>query len=285
MSTQIYLSNEALKVTISTSGAEFKSIIKDGKELLWSGDPSVWPGQAPVLFPICGGLKNDKFIFKDKEYTQPRHGFARRSEFEVENVCDNKATFLLTSNEETLKNYPFNFEFRVTYKLDGSKISVEYDVRNTSDEVMYFSVGSHEAYSCPNGVEEYSVIFEKPEAINTDALYSHEGLMYKAQSPDEGISELKLKNEYFENDALVFTELNSRKVTLKNNSTGYSIEVAFPGKDYFLIWTKPGASYICLEPWCGIADTPDTDYDFTKKKGINPLNPGSQFVVEHTITF
>ncbi len=266
-------------------GAEFKSILKDGKELLWEGDPSVWSGQAPVLFPICGGLKDDRFIFKGKEYTLSRHGFARRSEFEIETISDEEVTFLLTSNEETLKNYPFNFEFRITYKLEHTRICIKYEVLNTSDEVMYFSVGSHEAYSCPNGIEEFSVIFEHPENLDYNILSDKGQLMEKTNTLGESIKELPLKNKYFENDALVFTSLKSRKVTLKNNTAGYSIDVEFPGKDYFLLWTNPGAKYICLEPWCGIADFENSDYDITKKKGINALEPNEVFTREHIITF
>lgn len=285
MSKQICLSNEFLKVTISTTGAELKSIIKDGNELLWQGDPAVWSGQAPVLFPICGGLKDDKFIFNGKEYTLPRHGFARRSEFVVESNNNDEATFLLTSDEKTLENYPFTFELRITYRLEERALCVRYDVKNTSDKIMYFSIGSHEAYSCPAGIEEYSVIFEHPEDLDYNALSTKGQLLEDTKTLGKGIKELRLENKHFENDALVFTSLKSRKVELKNNVTGYSIQVAFPGKDYFLLWTNPGAKYICLEPWCGIADFVNTDYDITKKKGINTLEAGKCFIREHTITF
>ena len=282
---EICISNGVLNITVSTLGAEMTSAKKEGKELLWQGDPSIWSGHAPVLFPICGGLKDNKFIFKGTEYTLPRHGFARRKEFEVENLKEDEATFLLTSDEETLKNYPFTFEFRITYKLESETLRINYDIKNTSPEVMYFSVGSHEAYSCPNGIEEYSVIFEQPEDLNYNALSPEGQLMHETKSLGDNIKELPLKNKYFENDALVFTNLKSRKVTLKNNITGYTINVEFPGKDYFLLWTNPGAGYICLEPWCGIADYVDSDYDITKKKGINALAGNDNFIREHTITF
>ncbi|MBQ7976532.1 MAG: aldose 1-epimerase family protein [Clostridia bacterium] len=285
MSKTICISNNQLNVTISTLGAEMISIQKAGKELLWQGDPSVWTGHAPVLFPVCGGLKDSKFIFEGKEYTQPRHGFARTKEFQLEASDCDMATFLLTSDEETLKNYPFEFEFRITYKLSGTKLSVEYNIKNTTNKTMYFSVGSHEAYNCPEGIEEYSVIFEKPEDLRYNSLTPEGQLIYETKTLGDGVTELPLKYKYFEKDALVFTGIKSRKAVLKNNKTGYSIEVAFPGKDYFLLWTKPNGKYICLEPWCGITDFVDSNYDITKKKGINALEANQSFIREHTITF
>ncbi len=280
----ITISNEYLTAEISAKGAELQSIKTDGRERLWNGDPSVWSGRAPLLFPVCGALKDDKFVFGGKEYTLPRHGFARQSQFEIESAELQKAVFLLRSSEKTLAVYPFEFELRVIYTLDKTCINIEYEVKNLTNGEMYFSIGSHEAYSCPEGIENYSVIFDKAENLIANRL---DGALVGSRTVDLGQNtrELPLKCEYFEEDSLNFLNLNSRRVILKNRKTGEEIKVDFEGAEYFLIWQKPGASYICLEPWCGIADFCDSDYDITKKPGIVKLSPNQAFTKRHSITF
>ena len=284
MSKEIKISSESLKVTISTMGAEITSVKKGKKELIWQADPSVWKGHAPLLFPICGGLKDDKFIYDGKEYIMPKHGFARNSEFEVETVSEDSATFLLKSNDETKKCYPFDFELRVIYSLKENELTVTYDIKNTTDGSMYFSIGAHEAYSCPNGIGEWSVIFEKDEdliatPVDGPLLTYDENVILKNSRI------LPLKDEYFEIDALVFQNLKSRKLTLKNDKTDYEIKLDFDGFPYLLIWTKPNAKYICIEPWYGIPDFLGSDFDITKKKGIIRLGKGENTVRTHKIMF
>lgn len=284
MSELINISNNVLNVTISTFGAELKSIKKEGKEFLWGGNPKVWSGQAPLLFPICGGLKDDKYIYDGKEYTLPKHGFARHSEFILENKEAAKATFLLKSNAETKKCYPFDFETRVTYELDGEKINVEYAVTNTGDNKMYFSIGAHEGYDCPDGIENYTLIFDKEESFDSTVLNGNM-LEHKTIKLKENSKELPLKYKYFEIDAQVFLNLKSRKVTLKHNTDGKCIDVEFDGADYLLIWTKPNGKYICIEPWCGIPDFMDSDYDITNKVGIIGLDSKQTEIKRHSIKF
>ena len=284
MSKQVTISNNDISVIISTFGAEIKSVIKNGKELIWEGNPEYWSGQAPLLFPICGGLKDDKFVFEGKEYNLPKHGYARLSEFELESHDSETAVFFLRSDDESLTQYPFAYELRVIYTLDKSKLNVEYNVKNMTDKNMYFSIGAHEAYACPEGIEEYSIVFDKAEDLNASRLEGN-FLKYETVNVGKNISEFPLKTEYFATDALVFLDLKSKKVSLKNRKTGEAIEVDFNGFPYLLLWTVPGAGYICIEPWCGIPDFVDSDYDITKKKGIIKVLPESICSKTHSILF
>lgn len=283
MSKEVVISNENIRCVISTMGAEIQSVIKDGKEIIWDGDPEVWSGKSPILFPICGGLKDDKYIYEGKEYTLPKHGFGRRSEFEIEEMEQNKVTFLLCSSEETKKNYPFDFEFRITYTLSGTQIKVEYKVTNTGLKDMYFSVGSHEAYACPEGIEEYSIVFEKKETLNSSILNGNL-LEYNTICVGENTTELPLKYEFFAVDALVFLDVKSRDVTLMHKNEKV-VNVEFNGADYLLLWTKPTGKYICIEPWCGVPDFEDSDYDITRKRGIICTKSGETSIRTHTLTF
>lgn len=277
----ITISNKFLTATFSKTGAELKSLKSKEREYIWNGDPAFWTGSSPVLFPICSGLKDDEFIYEGKTYTMPKHGFARRTEFEVESVGENTATFLLSSKNVPKDNYPFEYEFRIIYTLDGKKLCVEYNIRNLTDGDMYFSVGAHEAYSCPEGIENYEIVFEKVE--NLDA-YQLEGplLSDNTKSFGQNTNVLPLNNSLFENDCLIFKNLNSHSVNLVNKTTHQKIKVDFDGFDYLLVWTVPDAPFICIEPWCGITDNINTTKDFTKKEGIEKIEKGGFFYRLHS---
>lgn len=282
----VVIKNEFLKVEISTLGAEIKSIqTPSQEELMWCADPDVWAGTAPVLFPICGRLKDNKYTYNGKTYELEGHGFTRKSIFEIKTADETKAVFSLKSNEETKKCYPFDFEFEVGYKLDKNSVTVEYKTINLSDsEPLYFSCGSHEAYACPEGIEEYSVVFEKPVTLNPHPPCGKLVEKYTT-SLAENISELHLKEEYFKIDALVFEHLGINKVTLVHNKSSKRITVEFPEHDYLLFWNKYKAPYICIEPWAGFPDTPESDGIFEKKKGINKVEPSQSKSFIHKITF
>ncbi len=281
----ITIKNDEITVEISTLGAELQSVKCGGEEYLWQGDPAVWSGRAPVLFPICGGLKDDKYTLNGKEYTLAKHGFGRKSEFFAETVEAGKAVFLLKATEETKKGYPFDFELRISYELEGKSIKVSYDVTNKSKEDMYFSIGAHEAYATPEGVEEYYLKFEKKERLTHNILNGPlltEEYIVLADDTDE----LPLKAEYFDIDAITLLNLKSRRVSLCKKDETKKITVDFDGFDYMFVWTKPGknSGYICLEPWCGIPDFEGSSYDITEKKGINKLESEKTFNRVHTIT-
>lgn len=283
MAEQLKISNGIITAVISTKGAELKSVVKNGCEIIWEGKSDVWAGQAPLLFPICGGLKDDKFVFEGKEYTLQKHGFARTTEFEIESATDTSATFLLKSNEETKTVFPFDYELRVTYTLVDNKIEVGYSVKNAGSGDMYFSIGSHEGYACPGGIEEYSLVFDEGESFTCNVLNGNL-LEYNTYSVGEG-RELPLKYDFFAIDALTFLNLKSRGVDLVHRATGKRLRVEFDGFDYLFVWTKPKAyaNYICIEPWCGIPDFVDSDFDFTKKRGIVRLEANGEKVFKHSI--
>ena len=287
MSKVVTIKNDNLSIDIENLGAQMKSIKgSNGTEYLWQGDENVWAGRAPVLFPICGGLKDDKYIFEGKEYILNKHGYARFKEFTLEKSDENSAVFLHKSDKETKKSYPFDYEFRIIYTLDGNKITVTYETKNVSDKTtMYFSVGAHEGYSCPEGIEEYEIVFDKPETLDSYVL---DGNLLEENTVRvmENSTVFPLKCEYFSVDALVFRNLNSRKVQLRNKNGDRKIDVEFNGSDYLLFWTKPNGigKYICIEPWCGIQDGVDSDYDFVNKEGIISLKPFDTHSVSHTIT-
>ena len=280
----IILNNNNLHVEIAKLGAEIRRVAFCSKDRFWNGDEKYWTGVSPVLFPICSGLPGDKFTFENKEYILEKHGFARKSVFTVESANDTSATFLLKDSPETFKKYPWHFELRITYTLNSNNIEVTYDVKNTSDNAMYYSIGSHEAYLCENTIEDYDVIFERQETL---FAYELEGTVLSGEKKLilKESNVLPLIDEYFKIDALVFKDVKSRFVTLKNRKTGEKVSVKFEGFDYLLLWHKYGAPYMCIEPWAGISSTKGDNLDITKKEGILKLESGKNNILKHTIYF
>lgn len=279
----ITLQNDILTVKIATYGAELKSIRKDGAEYIWQALPEVWAGSAPLLFPICGGLKNDTYTYGGKTYRLEKHGYARKTEFALESAADTEAVFLHTTNEQTRACYPFDYELRVIYRLEGSSLSVTYRVDNKTDGEMYFSIGAHEGYYTPEGIEDYDVIFEKEESLE-HTLLGGNLLMNQTVPMLKDARVFPLYEKYFTIDALNFCGIKSRSVTLRNRKNGKSVRVDFPFAPNLLLWHKPSSPYICIEPWAGLPDYEDADGELTHKRGILRLEKGETYLGEHTIT-
>lgn len=279
----ITLKNEFLCAKISEVGAELKSLVADGDERIWQGIPEVWKSSCPLLFPICGGLKNDRYSYKGKEYTLEKHGFARFERFEVRNLTETAVDFVLTPTPATREKYPFDYVLTVGYRLTGRSLEIRYTVENRTDGEMYFSIGSHEGYSTPEGIEDYDVIFPQAETLDSFVLYGN--LLSDQRLPMLKNSHvLPLYEKYFTVDALVFRDLKSRSAVLRNRKTGRAVQVDFPDCPYFLLWHKPNAPYICLEPWDGIGDRVGAGADLTEKEGIHRLAKGDVYRAAHTLT-
>jgi galactose mutarotase-like enzyme len=279
----ITIKNQYITAKINELGAELKSLVCNDTEYIWEAKPEVWPSACPLMFPICGGLKNDKYIYDGKEYTLEKHGYIRFKTFEVESKTDSSVVFLHKSDNETKQKFPFDYELRVFFTLEGKTLKIDYSVINKTDKTMYFNIGSHEGYATPEGIEDYDVIFPQNESLNAYVLYGN--LLSNQQLPiikDQNY--IPLYDKYFTVDALVFKDLKSKSATLRNRKTGKAIRVDFPDANYFLLWHKPGAPYICLEPWNGISDIVGSSYDITEKEGITSLESGKEFNYTHSVT-
>ena len=279
----IALNNEFLEVKIAEQGAELKSILFNGTQYIWHGDPEVWGFSCPLLFPICGGLKDDKYVYNGKQYSLQKHGFARKKTFVLEKKSDSEAVFLLKSDAETINSYPFKFELRVIFSLSEKSVKIDYLLKNLEDTPMYFNIGSHEGYFAPDGVDDFDIIFPLKETLSTTVL---DGNMLTDNTVPviENSSVLPLKEDYFKVDALVFTDIKSRSLILKNRKTEHSVKIDFPDDKYLLLWQKYGAPFICVEPWNGIPDTVGSGSDITQKFGITKLAGNGEFTHTHSIT-
>ncbi len=279
----IFIENELLRVTINLKGAELISLFhkKNLLEYMWNGDPAFWGKYSPVLFPIIGELKGNGYLFENSFYKMGRHGFAREMIFFEEQRDAERVVFLLNSSADTLKIFPFNFEFRIIYSIKNSKLNVSYTIHNNGKAAMYFSVGGHPAFALPllpgSAYDDYYLEFENEETINK-WLVSKQGLIEK-ESVSFLVAEKKipLTKELFYKDAIVLKNLKSESVSLKSSVSQHGFKFDFTGFPYLGIWAAKNADFVCIEPWCGIADSADSDQQLVKKEGINSLESSAVF--------
>jgi galactose mutarotase-like enzyme len=277
------LQNEVLKVEVASKGAELQSILNTvlGIEYLWNGDPAFWAKRSPVLFPIIGNLKNNTYFYQGRPYQLPRHGFARDMEFQLEKQSANEILMLLRSNELTRANYPFDFEFRIRYQIQGDELSTEYLVTNTGTAILFFSVGGHPAFRLPLETQtrfsDYFLRFEENENLQRWPI-SKDGLILTQPVPVlEDSNRLSLNKQLFYQDALVFKYPTSSDISLVSGKTSHGIQFQMGEFPFLGIWSARDADFICLEPWCGIADSVNSNQQLEEKEGIERLGPGKVF--------
>lgn len=281
------ISDGHLKAVISEHGAELQSVTRDGKEYLYDGS-SVWKERSPFLFPIVGRLRDEWYEYEGKRYEMGGHGFGRHKDFEYMGGEKNRAVFMLKDDEQTRACYPFSFEAYIIFVIENDILSVTYDVKNTNDGPMYFSIGAHDGYRCPmeegESFTDYKLVFEKKENINAEGMVKPNTLV-----GPEGWKFLNDENEkdldysFFETDAVVLLEQKSHSLTLVSKKSGRGVEVCFPGFPMLGIWTRPNAPYLCIEPWFGVCDRYDHNHKLTEKYGIQKLEKGKCFTCTHTI--
>lgn len=279
----VTLENSKIKAALHPMGAELQSFYRKdlGLEYIWNGDAAFWPRHSPLLFPIVGGLINDTFNFKGEDYALAKHGFVRDMEFELETQSPQSASFILKSSDETLKSYPFHFLLRVIYTLDENRITVKYEVENTSDETMYFSIGAHPAFNVPltEGTEyaDYFLEFEKEE---NSLRYTLDGNIINGTIPYlQNQRKLPLKEELFYEDAIIFKDLKSTSISIKSDKSTHGLTYNFTGLPYMGIWAAKDAPFVCIEPWCGIPDSEDHNQKIEEKEGIIELAKGRKWAV------
>jgi len=282
--------NTTLTVIIATKGAELQSIVNNntGLEYMWSGDPAFWAKKSPVLFPVVGGLKNNQYTHNGYTYQLGRHGFAREMEFAVTAQQGNAITFTLADNAETLKNYPFHFSFSVTYTLQQNTVQVTYTVQNKDTQAILFSVGGHPAFKVPvapgTTFTDYYLQFSHAETAGRYPLDAGGQVETYTTPVLTDASVLPLTKQLFYQDALVFKHLQSNSISIKSNATPHGLAVQFDGFPYMGIWNAKDADFVCIEPWCGIADSVNTTGRLREKEGINTLPPHQTFERTWSVT-
>ena len=288
MSALIEIAGDALSAAINPLGAELTHL-RDaaGRELMTDADPAFWTGHAPILFPIVGALNHDRYRLGEQTYHLPRHGFARRSLFDCVDQAADRARFRLTDSAATRAVYPFAFALEIEFAMAGATLSLAATIANPGKTELLASFGFHPAFAWPlpygHDRRDHRITFGSTEPGALREL-SADGLIMPGErpSPLEGRT-LHLTDDLFAEDALIWDPVASDHVRY-GASDGPQLIVRFPDTPRLGIWTKPGAHYVCIEPWHGIADPEGYTGEFRDKPGVFTVAPGGEKRIAMQVT-
>ena len=283
----IKIASERLSATINPFGAELSSLCDaQGRELMTDADPAYWTGRAPILFPIVGRLNDDALWIDGASYRMEKHGFARRSVFDAVDVTATGALFRMTDNVTTRQAYPFHFLLEIGFAIEGATLTMTAKIGNGGDAPMPASFGWHPAFAwpLPGGAprDDHRILFEAAEPGMLKGL-TPEGLIAEDRPTPVQENVLPLADALFENDALIWDPVQSRALSY-GGATGPRLDIAFPDTPRLGIWTKPGAGFVCIEPWHGIADPVGFTGDYRDKPGVCQIAPGATWQCEMRVT-
>lgn len=273
----IRLRSDAWSAEINPLGAEL-SVLRDcaGTDVLWNGDATAWSGRAPILFPVVGALRNESYAWKQKLYSLPRHGFARRRRFELIHAGEQEVLLRLCADDATRQQYPFDFELDVRFRLSDAALITEATVRNGGVEPVPASLGFHPAFRWPlHGAMRDAHILRfdcaEPEPVRR---LNASGLLAPVRHASPVIGrELSLDDSLFRDDVVIFDALRSEALTY--GAAGFPrLRIGFAGATHLGLWSKPGAGFVCIEPWLGVADPENFTGSLDTKPGTFLLPPG-----------
>ncbi len=271
MTTELKTGNSS--AVIASEGAELKSLIIGGREIMWCADPAFWGKTSPVLFPAIGNVKNNKTTIGGKEVSLSKHGFARDNTFSVIGKSGNSV--ILAYNYTPVEGkYPYSVQLALQYNLFDDRIEISYSVYNPGYDSIPFCIGAHPAIAC-NNLDNCTVVFEKREKASTPVM-DLETRLFRSKDRIQrlnGSSKLPLSYDMFDNDVVYFDNIKSRAVKLIEGRKTVA-KIAFEGFETLGLWTPAGkrAGFICIEPWCGSDDYDDDSGIFEEKKGIQILD-------------
>jgi len=282
------ITSNDVALEVSTLGAEMQNLRDgDGRSLQWDGDPAVWSGRAPLLFPIVGELAGGRYRWNGREYALARHGFARGSVFDVVTHDARSATLRLAASDATRAVYPFEFALDLAYAIDGATLSIAASIANHGAAPMPASIGFHPAFRWPlpygEPRDDHAIVFEHDEPEPMRRL-DRDGLLEAQTQPTPIVGRtLALRDSLFEHDALIFDRLTSRRLSY-GARRGPRLSIRFDDLPMLGVWTKPqAAGFICIEPWQGVADPTGFDGDLGQKPGIVMIDAGVSRVFTMTI--
>lgn len=288
----ITLKNDRLTVVISTLGAEVQSLIPaGGPELMWTADKAIWGRHAPLLFPIIGRLKDQQYTLDGQIIKIPQHGFARDTEFAVEEQTSTSVTFSITDSEQTKAVYPFAFRLAITYTLEGSSLKKIHTVTNLSDTVLPYEIGGHDGYRTTllpgETMADYAIEFPGQDTIHPFQMDENCFLTLPKLDYPLVDGALPMPPRVLGLDTVVLEKLPVNRVTLSNKKNPIRLTVEFADFDYLGIWTKPvdfDTNYVCIEPWTTLPECTFVGSDLKDKAGIRLLRPGESEALSYTVT-
>jgi galactose mutarotase-like enzyme len=270
------IANPYLTVDVSSLGAEMQALdTSDGRSWLWNGDAAFWGGRSPVLFPIVGKAPDDVLAIDGQTFAMGQHGFARRTEFALASATATACRYELASSPATMAVFPFDFLLAVEHTLVRRSLTVAAEVTNRDRRPMPFGLGFHPAFLWPlpgAAGQDHVITLDnqgEPGLVRLDS-----GLISPAKLPSPfKVGRLVLDHAMFEQDALIFPE-GAGKGLRYSVEGGPTMHFSFENLPNLALWQKPGAPFICIEPWHGMAAQKDGSKELAKRPYSLTLPPG-----------
>ncbi len=279
------LENEILRVTVTTWGAQVKSVVRksDGVEHMWQADPQVWGYHAPILFPFTGRVKDGRILAKGKEYAAgTQHGFARTMEHSLVSREENRLVLEITHTPETLAVWPWKFSLKSIFTLEGDTLHHSLQVENLDEEAMKFGIGYHPAFAIPfdgdHTARDYELRFssmESPLCLGTAPKGLVNGQCYYLGN---NITTIPIDDQLFTNDSHCMVNLVSQSIGLYEKNSRRGVVCSLEGFAYCLIWSKPGEpKFVCIEPWNSLPSPEAGGIDWEEKPAAARIAPGESW--------
>ncbi len=285
----ITISSEYITASFSATGAELKSLSDNETsiEYIWQGKTAIYPWSSMLMFPIVGKLKDNKYRLGNKYYRIEQNGFAKDVKFEMKNHRRDQVTFVLSHDKDSLTSFPYMFDLSIHYKVYGPRLLVTIEVKNLGKKEMFFSMGYSSVFNLPihkEVLEDYFIEFSEQE--DRGAYFLDNDLINFHHVDDKRFmvgNKLMLSNDLFNKGEMVFKDINSRSIIMKNNASEKAVELTFGNAPYLSIWSQPGYPFIQITPSYGVADAVDSDNDFYKKEGLLCLDQEKSSKFEYSI--
>lgn len=285
------IQNDYLIVGVKDSGAELASIksIKNDLEYLWQADPEYWGRHSCILFPVIGCVKDGLTTINNHQYPMTKHGIVRNSQWQLTHQTETSLIFSLQSDKESLKYYPYDFELKAIYQLDGFKCTIRYEVTTGGAEQMPFNIGAHPAFNCPLSKEfvrsDYQLVFHESEYQNAPIINAEGLIGSKSQLVLDHQKEINIIDDLFVHDALILEGLNSNHLSLVDKTGKKHWTFDFGNCTHLGIWSSNELSpFVCIEPWFGVADHEDASGIYIEKPAIQWVGPDELWSYEHSVT-
>ena len=292
MSKEFTIENEYLKLTVTTWGAQVKSVVRkcDGVEHIWQADPAVWGYHAPILFPHAGKVPGNKIEVNGQTYDSVQHGFARLMEHDLVEHTNDAIVLELCASEETLSKFPFEFRLVSTFTLENDTLHHTLTVENLDEKKMPFGIGFHPAFTVPfddkHTAADYEMRFsemESPICMNCLPTGLIQNNHYYLGS---NISSIAIDEQLFANDSHCMVNLKSQTLGLYEKGTGRGVVCNIEEFPYTLLWSKPGMpKFICIEPWHSIPSYEGSSCDWYQKPAAAILEPGEAWSTTLSTSF
>lgn len=286
------IENEYLKVTVTTKGAQVKSVIRkcDGAEHIWQADPAVWGWHGPILFPYAGRLSQGKLEAKGKVYDGAPHGFARKMEHDFVAQTEDTIVLELGSSDETLALFPYEFRLVSTFTLEGDTLHHTLTVEDLDEEPLSFGIGFHPAFALPfdekHTYQDYELRFsqmESPLCLSTQPTGLIQTQHYSLGS---NLTAIPIDEELFANDSHCMIGLQSETLGLYETGTGRGVVCHISGFPYVLLWSMPGKPhFVCIEPWMSLPSFEGSSIKWEEKPAAAILSPGESWSTTLSMSF